>query len=65
MIKIIKPPDEYGDRYEMGAMAGAVMSVVGIKGAVAEYTIKRGTQHGSRLLRRLSFCVLVGKPFTT
>ena len=34
-MEIIKPPKEYGDRYEMGAMAGAVMTVAGIKGAAA------------------------------
>jgi|GEM_PF-1190836 len=34
-MEIIKPPSEYGDRYEMGAMAGAVMAASGIKGAAA------------------------------
>ncbi len=35
MMQVIKPPAEYADRYEMGAMAGATKSVAGIKGAAA------------------------------
>ena len=35
MMQIIKSPSGYGDRYEMGAMPGATVSVAGIKGAAA------------------------------